>query len=72
MSQERSRAIIIGAGFGGLSLALRLQSLGFDTTIVEKLDGAGGRAYVKKVNGFTFDMGPPLLPSRTLLKNCLR
>ena len=48
MSEERSRAIIIGAGFGGLSLALRLQSLGFDTTVVEKLDGAGGRAYVKK------------------------
>ena len=61
MSEERSRAIIIGAGFGGLSLALRLQSLGFDTTIVEKLDGAGGRAYVKKVNGFTFDMGPTVI-----------
>ena len=61
MSKERSRAIIIGSGFGGLSLGLRLQSLGFDTTIVEKLDGAGGRAYVKKVNGFTFDMGPTVI-----------
>ena len=61
MSKERSRAIIIGSGFGGLSLGLRLQSLGFDTTIIEKLDGAGGRAYVKKVNGFTFDMGPTVI-----------
>ena len=31
----RNTAIIIGAGFGGLSLGIRLQSLGFDTTIVE-------------------------------------
>jgi len=59
--QDRKKAIIIGSGFGGLSLGLRLQSLGFDTTIVEKLDGPGGRAYVKKVNGFTFDMGPTVI-----------
>ncbi|MDW8395816.1 MAG: phytoene desaturase family protein, partial [Anaerolineae bacterium] len=55
------RAIIIGSGFGGLSLGIRLQSLGFDTTIVEKLDGPGGRAYVRKVDGFTFDMGPTVI-----------
>ena len=61
MIQDRKKAIIIGSGFGGLSLGLRLQSLGFDTTIVEKLDGPGGRAYVKKVNGFTFDMGPTVI-----------
>ena len=61
MTQDRKKAIIIGSGFGGLSLGLRLQSLGFDTTIVEKLDGPGGRAYVKKVNGFTFDMGPTVI-----------
>ncbi|MFO7169364.1 MAG: phytoene desaturase family protein [Chloroflexota bacterium] len=55
------RAIIIGAGFGGLALGIRLQSLGFDTTIVEKLDGPGGRAYVRRVDGFTFDMGPTVI-----------
>ena len=56
-----SRAIIIGSGFGGLSLGIRLQSLGFDTTILEKLDGPGGRAYTKVVDGFTFDMGPTVI-----------
>jgi len=61
MKNERSRAVIIGAGFGGLSLAIRLQSVGFDTIVVEKLDAPGGRAYVKKVNGFTFDMGPTVI-----------
>ena len=58
---SRSTAIIIGAGFGGLSLGIRLQSLGFDTTIVEALDKAGGRAYAKHVKGFTFDMGPTVI-----------
>lgn len=58
---SRSTAIIIGAGFGGLSLGIRLQSLGFETTIVEALDKAGGRAYAKHVNGFTFDMGPTVI-----------
>jgi phytoene desaturase len=54
-------AIIIGSGIGGLSLGIRLQSLGFTTTIVEKLDGPGGRAYVRRADGFTFDMGPTVL-----------
>jgi phytoene desaturase len=58
---SRSTAIIIGAGFGGLSLGIRLQSLGFQTTIVEALDQAGGRAYAKRVHGFTFDMGPTVI-----------
>ena len=55
------RAVIIGSGFGGLSLGIRLQSLGFDTTIVERLDAPGGRAYVRRVDGFTFDMGPTVI-----------
>ncbi len=59
--KSHNTAIIIGAGFGGLSLGIRLQSLGFNTTILEKLDAPGGRAYVKKVKGFIFDMGPTVI-----------
>ncbi|MEL6348115.1 MAG: phytoene desaturase family protein [Myxococcota bacterium] len=58
---DRKKAIIIGSGFGGLSLGIRMQSLGFDTTIVEKLDKPGGRAYVREVDGFKFDMGPTVI-----------
>jgi phytoene desaturase len=58
---SRKQAIVIGAGIGGLSMGIRLQSLGFDTTIVETLDGPGGRAYVRQVDGFTFDMGPTVI-----------
>ena len=57
----RKTAIVIGSGIGGLACAIRLQSLGFDTTVVEKLDAPGGRAYVRRQDGFTFDMGPTVL-----------
>lgn len=57
----RKQAIVIGAGFGGIAMGIRLQSLGFDTTIVEKLNGPGGRAFVRRVDGFTFDMGPTVI-----------
>ena len=59
--EQAKKAIIIGSGIGGLSLGIRLQSLGFETTILEKLDGPGGRAYVRRAEGFTFDMGPTVL-----------
>ena len=36
------RAIVVGAGFGGLALAIRLQSAGVATTIVEARDTPGG------------------------------
>ena len=37
------RACVIGAGFGGLALAIRLQSAGVATTIVEARDKPGGQ-----------------------------
>lgn len=57
----RQKAVVIGSGIGGIACAMRLQSLGFDTTILEKLDAPGGRAYVRRAEGFTFDMGPTVL-----------
>ncbi len=58
----RKTAVIIGSGIGGLSLGIRLQSLGFDTTILERLDAPGGRAYQKRTDdGYVFDMGPTVI-----------
>lgn len=54
-------AIVIGAGFGGLALAIRLQSAGVETTVIEARDKAGGRAYVWEKDGFTFDAGPTVI-----------
>ena len=58
---QKPSAVVIGSGFGGLAMGIRLQSMGFQTTIYESLDKPGGRAYVRKAKGFTFDMGPTVI-----------
>jgi phytoene desaturase len=58
---KKKSAVIIGSGFGGLSLGIRLQAMGIDTTVVEALDKPGGRAYVREQDGYRFDMGPTVL-----------
>lgn len=55
------KACVIGAGFGGLALAVRLQSAGIETTLIEARDKVGGRAYVWEREGFTFDAGPTVI-----------
>jgi phytoene desaturase len=55
------RAAVIGSGFGGLALAIRLQAAGIPTTIFEGRDQPGGRAYVYRDDGFTFDAGPTVI-----------
>lgn len=56
-----AKAAVIGSGFGGLALAIRLQTAGVQTTLFEKRDRLGGRAYVYKQDGFTFDAGPTVV-----------
>jgi len=55
------RAAVIGSGFGGLAAAIRLQAAGLQTVIFERRDQPGGRAYVYRDNGFTFDAGPTVI-----------
>ncbi len=52
------KLVIIGSGFAGLSAASFMAKTGWDVTILEKLDGPGGRARQLIADGFTFDMGP--------------
>jgi phytoene desaturase len=63
----RRHAAVVGSGFGGLALAIRLQSAGVQTTLLEKRDRPGGRAYVYRDQGFTFDAGPTVITA----PNCL-
>lgn len=56
--QRGKRACVIGAGFGGLALAIRLQAAGVETVVVEARDKPGGCAYAWERDGFTFDAGP--------------
>lgn len=62
------RAAVIGSGFGGLALAIRLQSAGIDTTLFEARDKPGGRAYVYEQDGFTFDAGPTVITAPDALE----
>ena len=61
-------AAVIGAGFGGLALAIRLQSAGVRTTLFEARDKPGGRAYVYRDQGFTFDAGPTVITDPSALE----
>ena len=49
---------MIGSGFAGLSAASFMAKAGWDTTVIEKNDTAGGRARQLKEEGFIFDRGP--------------
>jgi phytoene desaturase len=62
------RAAVIGAGFGGLALAIRLQSAGIATTLVEARDKIGGRGYYWQRDGFTFDGGPTVITDPACLQ----
>ena len=49
---------VIGSGFSSLSNACYLAKNGHQVEVFEKNDQLGGRARFKKIDGFTFDMGP--------------
>lgn len=55
------RAAVVGSGFGGLAVAIRLQAAGIETTVLERADKPGGRAYVYEEDGFVFDAGPTVI-----------
>jgi phytoene desaturase len=55
------RAIVVGAGVGGLAVAARLAALGHVVTLVEAAPVVGGKLGRFERDGFTFDTGPSLL-----------
>lgn len=59
--EHAPRALVVGAGFGGLAAAVRLLVRGYRVTIVDRLDQPGGRARVFKQDSYTFDAGPTLI-----------
>src|SRR4249920_243172 len=61
-------AVVIGSGFGGLAAAVRLGARGYRVTVLEKQDAPGGRAYVYRQDGFTFDAGPTIVTAPFLLE----
>ncbi|MFS0727324.1 phytoene desaturase family protein [Paenibacillus sp. 1P07SE] len=54
----KKRVIIIGAGLGGLSAAIRLASHGFAVTVLEQQPSGGGKLQRIEEKGYRFDRGP--------------
>jgi phytoene desaturase len=67
-STARPHAVVIGSGFGGLAAAIRLGARGYRVTVLERLDAPGGRAYVFRQDGFTFDAGPTIVTAPFLFE----
>lgn len=67
-SEVSGRAIVIGAGFGGIASALRLCAKGYSVTLIDKGDQLGGRARVFERNGFIFDAGPTVITAPFLIE----
>lgn len=61
MNNQAKRACVIGAGLGGLALAIRLQSAGIATTLCEARNEPGGHAHSWRRDGFIFDAGPAII-----------
>jgi phytoene desaturase len=54
------KAIVVGAGVGGLCAAIRLRAAGHDVTVFERNPSAGGKLTALVEGGYTFDLGPTL------------
>jgi len=62
------RVVVIGGGFGGLAAALRCRKLGFDVTLLERLNMLGGRARVFEKDGYRHDAGPTVITAPFLFE----
>ena len=60
--------VVIGSGFGGIASALRARKLGFEVTLIERLDQLGGRARTFERDGHTFDAGPTVITAPFLFE----
>ncbi len=66
--------IVVGAGLGGLSAALRLAGAGRKVTVIERESVPGGRNGLLNKDGYAFDTGPSVLTMPSLINdafNCV-
>jgi len=63
------RAIVIGAGLGGLAAAMRLGAKGYRTIVLDRLDTPGGRGSSIERDGHRFDLGPTIVTLPNLFRD---
>ncbi len=64
----KKEIIIIGAGIGGLSAAIRLAVAGFSVRVLERNKTIGGKVNFVEEKGYKFDTGASLLTMRHILE----
>ncbi|GAA3519749.1 phytoene desaturase family protein [Actinocatenispora rupis] len=65
------RVVVVGAGLGGLSCAIRLAAAGRRVTVLERASVPGGRAGLLARAGYRFDTGPTVLTLPHLIADTL-
>ncbi|WP_416149619.1 phytoene desaturase family protein [Salipaludibacillus sp. HK11] len=70
--KKQKQAVIIGGGLAGLSAAIRLQSDGFQTTILEKNDTIGGKLHEVTLGTHRFDFGPNTITMPEVFQSVIR
>jgi len=61
-------AVIVGAGLGGLSTAVRLAAQGWRVRVFDKNSEPGGRMSTVQAGGFSWDCGPTLIMMPEVLR----
>ena len=62
------KALVIGAGFGGIAAALRLRAKGYEVSLIDRCSRIGGRAQVFERDGFKHDAGPTVITAPFLFR----
>jgi phytoene desaturase len=68
MPAPRRRVVVIGAGLGGLATAIHLLRQDVDVTVIERQPHIGGRAARLAGEGYTFDVGPAMITTPSVLE----
>ncbi|NHB78365.1 phytoene desaturase [Rhodobacter sp. M37P] len=68
MNETQPRAIVAGAGFGGIAAALRLRARGYNVHLIDRCARLGGRGQVFEHEGFRHDAGPTVLTAPHLFE----
>ena len=68
---KSDHVVIVGAGLGGLSAALRLAGAGRKVTVIERESVPGGRNGLLQRDGYSFDTGPSVLTMPSLIEDAL-
>jgi phytoene desaturase len=69
---KQKEVVVVGAGPGGLAVAIQLAVAGARVVVLERMGTVGGRTSSIEVDGFRFDLGPTFFLYPQILDKILR